>query len=86
MVDFDFNNTEPVLPFPALCKTLASSLRLYEGYLIDRDQDEGRYDAELALVRQMIEQVEGWEFNDPPGQDLIGRLRGHLRVHDGDQS
>jgi hypothetical protein len=82
----DFNNTDPVLPFPALCKTLASSLHLYAGYLIDRDQDQGRYDAELALVRQMIEQVEGWEFDDPPGQDQIGRLRRHLRAFDGDQS
>jgi hypothetical protein len=85
-MSLDFNNTEPMLSFPALCRTLSSNLRLYEGYLIDRDQDEGRYSAELALVRQIIEQVEGWEFNDPPAQDQTGQLRRGRRVYDGDRS
>jgi hypothetical protein len=85
-VAFDFNNTEPVLSFPALCKTLSQNLRHYEGWLISHDQDEGRFSDELALVQQMIEQVEGWEFDDPPGQDQTGRLRRGHRVFDGDRS
>jgi hypothetical protein len=39
-----------VLSFPALCKTLINNLRHYADYLIDRDQDEGRYSAERAAA------------------------------------
>jgi hypothetical protein len=83
MVDIDFNNTKSVLSFPALCKTLSQNLRHYEGWLVSLDQDEGRLRTSLALIQQMIEQVEGWEFDDPPGQDQIGRLRRGHRVSGG---